>query len=146
MDPQRDRPADGRLRVFVVEDHAMMRDMLCDVLEDEGFEVVGRCPAEGATVPAVVAAGPDVCLLSLGLVGEHMIAVCRAVTDTAPRIACVMLSLRDRPGEITASFRAGASGYVLASLTGGRLARGLRDAVRWRRCAGLFRTSDGLRP
>jgi DNA-binding NarL/FixJ family response regulator len=141
MGPQDDRPADARLKVFIVEDHALTRDTLGAVLEDEGFEVVGRCPAAAATVQAVAAAAPDVCLLSLGLVGESMIEVCRAVTEAAPRIACVMLSLRDRPGEITASFRAGASGYVLASLTGDRLARALRDAVRWRHSPRMWELS-----
>jgi two-component system nitrate/nitrite response regulator NarL len=133
MRPELDLPADLRLKVFIVEDHALTRETLGDLLEDEGFEVVGRCPAAAATVQAVTAAAPDVCLISLGLVGERMIDVCRAITEEAPMIACVMLSLRDRPGEITASFRAGACGYVLASLAGDRLAWALTDAVRWRR-------------
>jgi DNA-binding NarL/FixJ family response regulator len=141
MGPQHDRPEGARLKVFIVEDHALTRDTLSDVLEDAGFEVVGRCPAAAATVRTVAAAAPDVCLLSLGLVGESMIDICRAVTETAPMIACVMLSLRDRPGEITASFRAGASGYVLASITGDRLARALRDAVRWRRSSRMSELS-----
>ncbi|MDP9885903.1 DNA-binding NarL/FixJ family response regulator [Sinomonas atrocyanea] len=141
MGPHDDRPADPRLKVFIVEDHALTRDTLGAVLEDEGFEVVGCCPAAAATVQVVAAVAPDVCLLSLGLVGQSMIEVCRAVTEAAPRIACVMLSLRDRPGEITASFRAGASGYVLASLTGDRLARALRDAVRWRHSARTWELS-----
>jgi DNA-binding NarL/FixJ family response regulator len=116
MCPGQGRPVRDRLRVFIVEDHRQTREGLDDSLEQEGFEVVGRCPVADATVEGIAAAGTDVCVLGLGTSGTGAIDVCRAVAGQGTGVPCVVLALRHRPAEAEAAFRAGAAAYVLARL------------------------------
>jgi CheY-like chemotaxis protein len=59
------------LRVFVVEDEALLAMELCDILHDLGHEVVGPVPSvEKALALLEVVAQPDVAILDANLAGE----------------------------------------------------------------------------
>jgi DNA-binding NarL/FixJ family response regulator len=114
--PERDRPRQGRLKVFIVEDYSPVRERLGDSLEQVGFEVVGRCPTADATAQGIDRARADVCVLGLGLSGRRAIRVCQEMRAQASAVPCVVLALRYRAVEAVSAFGAGTDSYVLAGL------------------------------
>jgi DNA-binding NarL/FixJ family response regulator len=102
------------IRVLLVDDHAVVRSALRHVLDAErDVQVV----AEAATGERAVAEArrhlPDIVVMDIqmptGDAIQHMPAVLRA----APQARILVLSMRDEPASVRASFAAGASGYVL---------------------------------
>jgi len=90
-----DVAADAALRVFVLDDHELVRRGLQNLLEGEGFVVVG---ASGSAVEAarrIPALRPDVSVLDARLPDGSGIEVCRNVRSVDPTLNCVILTSYD---------------------------------------------------
>jgi DNA-binding NarL/FixJ family response regulator len=113
------------IRVFVVDDHAMVRAGVRAELGD-AVDVVG----EGADVPAAVegirATRPDVVLLDVHLPGGGGLGVLEALRAELPEVKWLALSVSDAAEDVIAVIRAGARGYVTKTISG----PDLLDAVR----------------
>jgi DNA-binding NarL/FixJ family response regulator len=112
-------------RVFVVDDHAMVRAGVRAELGD-AVDVVG----EGADVPTAVegirATRPDVVLLDVHLPGGGGLGVLEALRAELPDVKWLALSVSDAAEDVIAVIRAGARGYVTKTISGADLL----DAVR----------------
>jgi len=112
-------------RVFVVDDHAMVRAGVRAELGD-AVDVVG----EGADVPTAVegirATRPDVVLLDVHLPGGGGLGVLEALRAELPDVKWLALSVSDAAEDVIAVIRAGARGYVTKTISG----PDLLDAVR----------------
>ena len=115
------------LRVFLVDDHEVVRNGLRALLEADGdIEVVGEAgTAEEATTRGV-ALGPDVAVLDIRLPDGDGIEVCRELRSRLPSVQCLMLTSFADDEALFAAIMAGASGYVLKQIKGSDLV----DAVR----------------
>jgi DNA-binding NarL/FixJ family response regulator len=113
------------VRVFVVDDHAMVRAGVRAELGDE-VTVVG----EAADVPEAVAGirttVPDVVLLDVHLPGGGGRAVLETLRAELPAVRWLALSVSDAAEDVIAVIRAGARGYVTKTISG----PDLRAAVR----------------
>ena len=132
---------DQRLRVFVVDDHALIRSGIRAELGDE-VEVVGEADEVDAAVELILERRPDVVLLDVHMPGGGGRAVLEAVTAEAPEVAFLALSVSDAAEDVIDVIRAGARGYVTKNISGpdlleaiGRIADG--DAVFSPRLAGF---------
>ena len=132
---------DRRLRVFVVDDHALIRSGIRAELGDE-VEVVGEADEVDAAVELILERRPDVVLLDVHMPGGGGRAVLEAVTAEAPEVAFLALSVSDAAEDVIDVIRAGARGYVTKNISGpdlldaiGRIADG--DAVFSPRLAGF---------
>jgi DNA-binding NarL/FixJ family response regulator len=130
-----------RLRVFVVDDHALIRSGIRAELGDE-VEVVGEADEVDAAVELILERRPDVVLLDVHMPGGGGRAVLEAVTAEAPEVAFLALSVSDAAEDVIDVIRAGARGYVTKNISGpdlveaiGRIADG--DAVFSPRLAGF---------
>ena len=85
---------DLRLRVFVVDDHALIRSGIRAELGDE-VEVVGEADEVDAAVELILERRPDVVLLDVHMPGGGGRAVLEAVTAEAPEVAFLALSVSD---------------------------------------------------
>jgi DNA-binding NarL/FixJ family response regulator len=111
--------ADGALppalpiRVFILNDHKMVRQGLGDMLEHVGFEVVGDSGSAAEAVQLIRILQPDIAVLDDRLPDGTGIEVCRDLHSAAPAVKCLILTSLDEQHAVRAAVLAGASGYVL---------------------------------
>lgn len=115
------------IRVFLLDDHELIRRGIADLLETEAdIEVVGEAATAGEALVRIPASNPDVALLDGRLPDGSGIDVCRDIRSAHPAIRCVILTSYDDNDALFAAVMAGASGYLLKEIKGNSLI----DAVR----------------
>ncbi|WP_222194193.1 response regulator [Modestobacter italicus] len=112
-------------RVFLVDDHAMVRAGVRAELGTE-VEVVGEAADVASAVAGIRASTPDVVLLDVHLPGGGGHAVLETLRAELPGTRWLALSVSDAAEDVIAVIRAGARGYVTKTISGAEL----RDAVR----------------
>ena len=112
-------------RVFVVDDHAMVRAGVRAELGDD-VTFVGEAPDVPTAVEGIRATLPDVVLLDVHLPGGGGRAVLETLRAELPEVRWLALSVSDAAEDVIAVIRAGARGYVTKTISGPEL----RDAVR----------------
>lgn len=115
------------IRVFLVDDHELVRRGIADIVDAErDLEVVGECGTARQTLGRVSATRPDVVVLDVRLPDGSGVDVCRAIRSEHPDIACLMLTAYDDDEASEAAVLAGAAGYVLKDIRGKNLIDGIR--------------------
>jgi DNA-binding NarL/FixJ family response regulator len=117
-------------RVFVVEDHPVMRLGVRALLEREGLVVAGITATVAEAVDLIAENEPDVVLLDLGLPdasGPQAVTRIRQVSSSLPIVA---FSVERTPEVIRAVLRAGANGYVSKDAPSSQVIAVLEAAVR----------------
>ena len=114
-----------RPRVFVVDDHAMVRAGVRAELGDD-VTFVGEAADVPAAVDGIRVAEPDVVLLDVHLPGGGGRAVLETLRTELPDVRWLALSVSDAAEDVIAVIRAGARGYVTKTISGPDLV----DAVR----------------
>jgi DNA-binding NarL/FixJ family response regulator len=129
-------PAGGRIRVCLVDDHAVVRRGLRSYLElVEDLEVVGEA-AEGQAaldlVAALVAEGrpPHVVLMDLLMPGTDGVTATRLITQRFDDIAVMAMTSYSEVDRIRGALEAGASGYLLKDAEADQVLDGIRKAHR----------------
>jgi DNA-binding NarL/FixJ family response regulator len=112
-------------RVFLVDDHAMVRSGVRAELGGSA-EVVGEAADVPEAVAGIRATEPDVVLLDVHLPGGGGRAVLEQLRADLPAVRWLALSVSDAAEDVIAVIRAGARGYVTKTISGPEL----RDAVR----------------
>jgi NarL family two-component system response regulator LiaR len=104
----------ARIRILLVDDHAMFRDGLRAVLEHaDDMDLVGET-GDGETAIALAAGlQPDIVLMDLHMPGLGGIEATRAITTGQPRVKVIALSMYQDDELIANMIGAGALGYVL---------------------------------
>lgn len=116
-----------RIRVLVVDDHAVVREGIRHVLSDAaGFEVVAEAGGGAQALVLAQAHEPDVILLDITMPGESGLEVAARITQSLPDVRILILSMHDQSEYVLEAVRAGAKGYVLKDTAPAEL----RDAVR----------------
>jgi DNA-binding NarL/FixJ family response regulator len=111
--------ADGPLRVFLLDDHEVVRRGLRDLLEAEGdIEVVGESGLAAEATARIPALRPHVAVLDARLPDGSGIDVCRDVRSVDPTIKALILTSYDDDEALFAAILAGAAGYVLKQIGG----------------------------
>src|SRR3954462_2837415 len=104
-------------RVFVVDDHAMVRAGVRAELGDDGI-LVGEAPDVPTAVEGIRATLPDVVLLDVHLPGGGGRAVPGRLRAELPAVRWLALSVSDAAEDVIAVIRAGAKGYVTKTISG----------------------------
>jgi DNA-binding NarL/FixJ family response regulator len=114
-------------RVFLLDDHEVVRRGLRELLESEGdLEVVGEAGTAEEAYGRIPATSPDVAVLDVRLPDGDGIEVCREIRSRHPEIACIMLTSFAEDDAVYAAIMAGAAGYVLKQVRGTDLVDGIR--------------------
>jgi len=104
----------SKLRVLLVDDHALVRRGFRRMLEDEPtFEVVGEASDGLEAVEAAERLAPDVIVMDCALPQINGIEASRRVLAKRPETAILMLSMHSEDTLIRQALEAGAKGYVL---------------------------------
>jgi DNA-binding NarL/FixJ family response regulator len=106
-------------RVFLLDDHEVVRTGLKQLLESSGdIEVVGEAGTAEAALARMPALKPDVAVLDARLPDGSGIEVCRQIRSSHPEIKAIILTSFDDDEALFAAIMAGAAGYVLKQVTG----------------------------
>ncbi|WP_438803142.1 response regulator [Frankia gtarii] len=117
----------GIIRVFLLDDHEVVRRGLRDLLTEEpDVEVVGEAGRADEALGQIITLRPRVAVLDARLEDGSGIEVCRQVRSADPDIACLILTSFDDEEALFTAIMAGAAGYVLKQIRGTALV----DAVR----------------
>jgi DNA-binding NarL/FixJ family response regulator len=110
------------IRVYLLDDHEVVREGLRALLESSGdIEVVGESGSAIDATNRIPALRPDVAVLDGRLPDGSGIEVCRAVRAVDPRIRALILTSYDDDEALFAAIMAGAAGYVLKEIRGSDL-------------------------
>ena len=117
----------GPIRVFLLDDHEIVRRGIKELLESEGdIEVVGESGLAQEAARRIPALRPDVAILDGRLPDGSGIDVCRQVRSVDPTIAGLILTSYDDDDALFAAIMAGAAGYILKQVGGNDLVETVR--------------------
>ena len=124
-------PDDDRtVRVFLLDDHEVVRRGLRELLEaDGGFEIVGEAGTAEEAVGRIPATSPDVAVLDVRLPDGNGVEVCRDVRSRHPEIACLMLTSYSDDEALFDAIMAGAAGYLLKQIRSAELVDAIRTVA-----------------
>jgi DNA-binding NarL/FixJ family response regulator len=115
------------IRVFLLDDHEIVRRGLRELLESEGdIEIVGEAGTAAEAHGRIPATRPDVAILDVRLPDGDGIEVCREIRSTHPEVACLMLTSFAEDEALFSAILAGAAGYALKQMRGTDLVDGVR--------------------
>lgn len=105
------------IRVFLLDDHEIVRRGLRELLESTGtMTVVGEAGTAEEAVGRIPATSPDVAVLDVRLPDGNGVEVCRDIRSRHPEINCIMLTSVSDDEALFDAIVAGASGYVLKQI------------------------------
>ena len=115
------------IRVFLLDDHEIVRRGVKDLLELEpDIQVVGEASTAAEALARVPALRPDVAVLDVRLPDGDGVTVCRELRSQMPELACLMLTSFADDEALFDAILAGASGYVLKQIRGSDLTGAVR--------------------
>src|SRR6185437_4700986 len=115
------------IRVFVLDDHELVRTGLRTLIEaEDDLEVVGEAGTAADGLRLIRQIQPDVAVLDVRLPDGSGIEVCREIQSELPAVHCLMLTSYSDDDALFSSIMAGASGYVLKEVGGGDLLGDIR--------------------
>jgi two-component system response regulator DevR len=107
------------IRVFLLDDHEVVREGLKVMLEASGrIEVIGEAGTVEAATARIPALRPDVAVLDARLPDGSGIEVCRAIRSVDPGLKALILTSYDDDEALFSAIMAGAAGYVLKDVKG----------------------------
>jgi DNA-binding NarL/FixJ family response regulator len=119
------------VRVFLLDDHEVVRRGLRDLLEaEEDLEVVGEAGTAAEALRRIPATRPDVAVLDVRLPDGDGVEVCREIRSAHPQVNCLMLTSFADDDALFSAIMAGAAGYVLKQVRGTDLVDGVRRVGR----------------
>lgn len=118
------------IRVFLLDDHEVVRRGVHDLLDAEpDIEVVGEAGTADHALARGPALRPDVAVLDVRLPDGDGITVCRELRSAMPQLACLMLTSFDDDDALLDAIMAGAAGYVLKQIKGSDLVAAVRTVA-----------------
>jgi len=118
------------VRVFLVDDHEVVRRGVAEVLEDDpGITVAGEAGSVAEALARVPAVRPDVVLIDMRLPDGNGADLCRELRSRVDGICCLVLTSYSEQEALDAAVRAGAAGFVLKQVRGPALVSAVRTVA-----------------
>jgi two-component system response regulator DevR len=140
---------DGKITVFLVDDHEIVRRGVHELLSvEEDIEVVGEAATAADALVRIPATRPDVAVLDVRLPDGSGVEVCREIRSLNEDIKCLMLTSYADDEALFDAIMAGASGHVLKAIRGSELLSAVRDVAAGKSLldpAATARVLEGLR-
>jgi DNA-binding NarL/FixJ family response regulator len=137
MGREMNEPASGqaggdqaRIRVFLIDDHELVRRGLKGLLDAEAdIDVVGEAGTSESAIDRMKALQPDVALLDVRLPDGDGVSLCRDIRSVLPGTACLMLTAYSDDKALMGAIMAGAAGYVMKQTSGSELVGAVRTVA-----------------
>jgi DNA-binding NarL/FixJ family response regulator len=128
------------ITIFLADDHAIVRDGLRLMLEDQpDMKVVGMASNGRDALNQVQKLSPNVAVLDVTMPELNGIEAANYISDTCPSTSVIMLSMHSGTEQVLWAFKAGAKGYVLKESTGEDIIEAVRTVSK-----GGFFLSEGV--
>jgi AmiR/NasT family two-component response regulator len=116
-------------RVVIAEDEAIIRLDLKEILQDEGYEVVGETGRGDEVVDLVRRHRPDLAILDVKMPGADGLAAARAIADLGERVAVLILTAFSQRNLIEEAREAGVAAYLVKPFQRAELVPAIDQAV-----------------
>lgn len=114
-------------RVFIVDDHALIRDCIRGVLQDEpDLDLVGETGSAKVAADLIERHQPDVVLMDITLPGTNELETIQQVLQQIPLSKVLVLTMHENVTYFKTLLEAGVRGYLLKHSTGEELIRAIR--------------------
>ncbi len=122
--------------IYLVDDHAMLREGLRAVLEAAGHRVVGESADPTEALGALTTLAPELLLLDLSLGARSGFELLSELHRRRHPVRTIVLTMSAQPRHVAEAMRLGAAGYVLKGSPSGELLRAIEAAAQGRRHLG----------
>jgi two-component system response regulator NreC len=117
-------------RVFLADDHALIRQGLKALLEKQGFQIVSEASDGQETIRSVEKTQPDVAIIDISMPILNGVDAARELKKSSPKVKVILLTQHDEDQYVTESLRAGVRGYVLKSQAAEDLVHAIQEVSR----------------
>jgi DNA-binding NarL/FixJ family response regulator len=115
------------IRVFLADDHAVVRDGLRLILEaQEDITVVGEAEDGHQAIDRVLKAKPDIVIMDIAMPGLNGIEATQQILDSRPSVKVLILSMHSSPEYISRALKAGALGFLLKESAGKEVVKAVK--------------------
>lgn len=133
-------PTRKRARVFLVDDHPLVREWLAGIIALEGdLEICGQAEDAAAALAAISLARPDVVVVDLTLPRGSGLELIKDLRAGSAALPLLVLTTHEEVSVAERAFRAGANGYVVKRESGPNIVEAIRAVL-----AGKFHASQAL--
>lgn len=120
--------ADGQIAILLVEDHALVRDGVREILSvDEDLLVVAEAADSEQALAAVARHRPDIVLLDVEIPGRHAVDTVARMRGLSAETRIIILSMHDDATLLRRLIAEGISGYLLKSVDRHELVAAIRS-------------------
>jgi DNA-binding NarL/FixJ family response regulator len=114
MNPSPSATVGSKSRVFIVDDHPLVREGLTNLINGQNDLIVcGEAKDSAQAIDGIAKAQPDVALIDISLTNESGLELVKQLARQFPRVALIILSMHDEALYAERALRAGARGYVM---------------------------------
>jgi DNA-binding NarL/FixJ family response regulator len=114
MNPSPSGTVARKSRVFIVDDHPLVREGLTNLINGQADLVVcGEAKDSAEAIKRIVKAQPEVALIDISLENESGLELVKHLGSQVPQVALIILSMHDEALYAERALRAGARGYVM---------------------------------
>jgi len=118
------------IRVFLLDDHEVVRRGIADLLQVDGdIVVVGEAGTAGEALTRIPLSNPHVAVLDVRLPDGNGVEVCREIRSSHPEIQCLMFTSFSDDEALFEAIMAGAAGYVLKQIKANELIGAVRQVA-----------------
>lgn len=139
-----ERPsAKTRRKVFLVDDHPLVREWLANVINQQPDLIVcGQTEGREGCIDAIEKKRPDVAIVDISLKDCSGFDLIAEIKQRAPKVEVIVLSMHNSPLYARRALRAGASGYVVKRETTRKIFHAIRDVLN----GGSYISQDAVPP
>jgi DNA-binding NarL/FixJ family response regulator len=120
-----------KIKVFIVDDHAIMRDGIRALLSvDDDIQVVGEASDGKEAIKKIPELKPDVVIMDIAMPGMDGMEATRQVLKATAKVKILMLTQHDNKDYILSAIKAGASGFVPKRAVGSELVSAIKAVYR----------------
>lgn len=123
-------------RVYLVDDHSLVREGLRALLEAKGHKVVGESADPTEALADLLRLRPEVLLLDLNLGGRSGFELLSELQRRRQSTRCIVLTMSAQPRHVAEAMRMGASAYVLKGSAGSDLMNAIQAVAQGKRYLG----------
>jgi DNA-binding NarL/FixJ family response regulator len=120
----------ARRRVFLVDDHPLVREWLANVINQQtDLTVCGHAEGREGCIEAIEKKHPDVVVVDISLKDCSGFDLITEIKQRAPKVEVIVLSMHESPLYAKRALRAGATGYVVKRETTRKICGAIRDVL-----------------